>query len=447
ILFSASDKAGDFYRESFFRLFSYVSHRWPEVADHLDTIDDAICAGFGWEIGPFATWDLLGVREVADAMDKAGHKVASWVTEMISAGREGFFRFSQGRKWQYDPATGKEIPCGSIGSLVLLDAHREKTVWKNSGCNLLDIGDGVLCLEFRTKMNTIGGDVVVGVNKSIEIAEQNFEGLIIANEGLNFSAGANLAMVFMMATEQEFDEIDFAVRAFQNMNMRVRYSTVPVVVAPHGLTLGGGCEMSLHADCVIAAAETYTGMVEFGVGLIPGGGGSKEFTLRASDLYSDGIIDEQILREFYLTIAMAKVSTSASEAFKLKLFRKGVDEVVMNPSRRIKRAKEQVQTLVAKGYRRPVDRNDIKVLGKNALGMFTAGANSMLAGGFISDHDHLISRKLAWIMCGGDLSSPALVSEKYLLDLEREAFLSLCGERKTLERIQSILVSGKPLRN
>lgn len=447
VLFAAKDKAGEFYRESFYRLFSYVSFRLPEVADHIHTIDEAVCAGFGWEMGPFAVWDLLGVKKVVDAMATNGHRVAPWVKAMIDSGRESFFRFSQGRRYQYAPASGKEIPCDGSNGPILLDAHREKTVWRNSGCNLIDIGEGVLCLEFRTKMNTIGGEVVAGVNKAIEIAEAGYEGLVIANEGQNFSAGANLAMVFMMATEQEFDEIDFAVRAFQNMNMRVRYSSVPVVVAPHGLALGGGCEMSLHADSVIASAETYTGMVEFGVGLIPGGGGSKEFALRASDRYAEGIIDEQVLREYFLTIAMAKVSTSAVEAFKLGLYRKGYDEVVLNPARRIQRAKQVVQSLSSRGYARPVERTDVKVLGRSAMGMFIAGANSMFAGGYISEHDKLISTKLAWILSGGDLSSPGFVSERYLLDLEREAFLSLCGERKTLERIQSILTSGKPLRN
>ena len=296
-------------------------------------------------------------------------------------------------------------------------------------------------------MNTIGGEIIEGMNTAISMAEKDFRGLVVANEGQNFSAGANIAMIFMFAAEQDFDEIDMAVRAFQNMNMRVRYSSIPVVVAPHGLALGGGCEMTLHADKVVASAETYTGMVEFGVGLIPGGGGSKEFALRASDAYKEGTIDEHVLKEYFLNIAMAKVSTSAAEAFDLKILREGHDEIVMNLNRRISEAKRAVIEMSDDGYTRPTERKDIKVLGKSGMGIFYAGANAMVSGHYISEHDQKISQKLAYVLCGGDLSSYTFVSEQYLLDLEREAFLSLCGEKKTLERIQSILTTGKPLRN
>ncbi|MEP7170279.1 MAG: enoyl-CoA hydratase/isomerase family protein, partial [Bacteroidota bacterium] len=331
--------------------------------------------------------------------------------------------------------------------LIILDSKKEKTVWKNAGADLIDIGDGILNLEFHTKMNTIGGEIIEAMNKSIDIAEKDFRGLVIGNEGQNFSAGANLAMIFMFAIEQEFDEIDFAVRAFQNMNMRVRYSSIPVVVAPHGLTLGGGCEMSLHADKVQAAAETYIGLVEFGVGLIPGGGGTKEFTVRFSDEIKEGDIELNILRNRFLTIGQAKVSTSAHEAFDLGILRHGIDEITINKSRLIADAKKAAMELSDAGYVKPVMRTDIKVPGRSGLGMIYAGANSMYSGNYISEHDKLISQKLGYVMCGGDLSAPAMVSENYLLDLEREAFLSLCGERKTLERIQAILTTGKPLRN
>jgi 3-hydroxyacyl-CoA dehydrogenase len=296
-------------------------------------------------------------------------------------------------------------------------------------------------------MNTIGGEVVQGVNKAIELAEENYRGLVIGNDGPNFSAGANLAMVFMMAIEQEWDEIDMAIRMFQNMNMRVRYSSIPVVVAPFGLALGGGCEMTLHADKVQAHAELYTGMVEFGVGLIPGGGGSKEFALRLSDSFKDGDIEINALRERFLTIGQAKVSTSAAEAYDLGILRPGLDEISLNRSRLIMDAKRSAITLAEAGYTQPIRRKDIRVLGKSGLGIVWVGANSMLSGHYISEHDQLISQKLGYILCGGDLSAPTLVSEQYLLDLEREAFLSLCGEKKTLERIQSILTTGKPLRN
>jgi 3-hydroxyacyl-CoA dehydrogenase len=447
VLLKGTDKAGEFYRRSFASLFQYISYRIPEVSDEIYRIDQAVAAGFGWEMGPFAIWELLGVKAFTDVMKSLGHAPAPWVEKFIASGNETFYRYASGRRECYDVASGTYRREDGGAGLVLLDAHRSNLVWKNTGCSLLDIGDGVLNMEFHTKMNSIGGEVIAGVNKAIEIAEKDYRGLVIGNEGQNFSAGANIAMIFMLATEQDWDEIDMAIRAFQNMNMRVRYSSVPVVVAPHALTLGGGCEMTLHADKVVASAESYIGLVEFGVGLIPGGGGSKEFALRASDAYRENTIDEQMLREYFLTIGMAKVSTSAHEAFDLRILVDGRDEVVVNPDRVIGEAKRAVLELADDGYTRPVERTDIKVLGRSALGMIYAGANAMESGHFISEHDRKISQKLAWVLSGGDLSAPTLVSEKYLLDLEREAFLSLCGERKTLERIQSILTSGKPLRN
>lgn len=448
MLFNGTDKAGEFYRSAFAGLFSYVSNRIPEISDELYRIDEALKAGFGWEMGPFETWDAVGVKEAAEQMIKEGKQPAPWVAEMLAGGNQSFYRNNNGVREYYDITSKKFIPVPGQSAFIILDNLREnKVIWKNSGCTLFDIGDGVLNLEFHTKMNTIGGEVLEGMNKAIDIAEKDFRGLVIGNDGANFSAGANLAMVFMMAIEQEWDEIDFAIRAFQNANMRVRYSAVPVVLAPHGLTLGGGCEMSLHADKVQAAAETYIGMVEFGVGLIPGGGGSKEFTLRFSDSIREGDIELNLLKERFLTIAMAKVSTSAHEAYDLGIFRQGLDNVTLNRSRLIADAKMAVLELADAGYVKPVPRKDIRVLGRSGLGMVYAGANSMYSGHFMSAHDKLISEKLGWVMCGGDLSAPALVSEQYLLDLEREAFLSLCGEKKTLERIQSILTTGKPLRN
>jgi 3-hydroxyacyl-CoA dehydrogenase len=447
LLVNSPDKAGEFYRQSFYSLFSYITHRIPEIADDLYLIDDALKAGFGWETGPFEIWDVLGVGETVKKMEALGHKPATWVYDFIASGKKSFYELSGGARKYFSIGRKEYVPIPGRESLVFLDSKRDSTVWKNSGCSIIDIGDGVLNLEFRTKMNTIGGEIVEGMRKAIELAEKDFRGLVIGNEAQNFSAGANLAMVFMMATEQEWEEIDIAIRVFQDMNMHVRYSSVPVVVAPRGLSLGGGCEMSLHADRIVAAAETYIGMVEFGVGLIPGGGGSKEFALRASDSFAPNNIDEQVLREYYLTIAMAQVSTSAHEAYDLKIFRRGQDEVVMNLSRQLSEARRAVIEMADAGYVKPVERRDIKVLGKSALGMIYAGADIMKSGHYISDHDKLISQKLAFVMCGGDLSTPTLVSEKYLLELEREAFLSLCGERKTLERIQSILTTGKPLRN
>jgi len=402
-------------------------------------------AGFGWEIGAFESWDVLGVERSMQAMKEAGYSVAPWVHEMLAAGNKSFYKIESGKRLAYDPQTKgyKEIP-GATDFIIL---KNNKQVWKNASCGVYDIGDGVLGLQWNTKMNSIGGDVLSGIGKAIELAEKDFKGLVIANESANFSAGANVGMIFMFAIEQEYDELDFAIRQFQNTMIRVRYSSVPVVVAPHGLALGGACEMSLHSDKVCAAAETYTGLVEMGVGLIPGGGGTKEFVLRASDEMHQDEPETITLKNRFLTIATAKVATSAFEAFELGIYRKGLDEVVLNQSRRVADARRSVIELYDSGYVMPVQRKDIKVLGRTALGSLYAGIHGMNRANYATDHDVVVAKKLAYVMCGGDLSEPTLVSEQYLLDLEREAFLSLCGERKTLERIQSVLKGGKPIRN
>ncbi|MFN5380483.1 MAG: 3-hydroxyacyl-CoA dehydrogenase/enoyl-CoA hydratase family protein [Bacteroidota bacterium] len=442
-----NDKGALFYRKLFFGLFQYISKRVPEIADELYRIDDALVAGFGWELGPFATWDAMGVKETTDAMIAMGLEPAPWILEFIKSGKSSFYHTEMGRKKCYNPASKTYETIPGSDTFIILENYASQVVWKNSGTQLLDIGDGVLNLEFKTKMNSIGGEVLEGVQKSIAIAEKDFCGLVIGNDAANFSAGANLAMMLMLAIEQEYDELDMAARMFQNTSMRIRYSSVPVVVAPHGLTLGGSCEFTLHADKVLASAETYIGLVEFGVGIIPAGGGTKEMTLRASDAYQDGAIEFFELQKRLLTIAMAKVATSAHEAFELGILKAGRDEVVMNPSRVIAEAKRSVIELSHSGYTQPAPRHDIRVLGRSALGAFLSGMNGMLQGRYISEHDRLISEKLAYVMCGGDLSTDTRVSEQYLLDLEREAFLSLVTTKKSMERIQSILTTGKPLRN
>ncbi len=445
MLVSGQDKAGEFLRQFHYLLFSYISHRIPEISDELYRIDDAMMAGFGWEIGAFESWDALGVEKTVAKMKESGYSIAPWVEEMIAAGHKTFYKVEEGKRMAYDVAskTYKELP-GAADFIIL---KNNKQVWKNASCGVYDIGDGVLGLQWNTKMNSIGGDLLSGITKAIELAEKDFKGLVIANEGANFSAGANVGMIFMFAIEQEWDELDFAIRQFQNTMMRVRYSSVPVVVAPHGLALGGACEMSLHSDKVCAAAETYTGLVELGVGLIPGGGGTKEFVLRASDEMHEDEPETITLKNRFLTIATAKVATSAFEAYELGIYRKGLDEVVLNQSRRITEAKRSVIELYDSGYTTPVQRKDIKVLGRSALGALYSGIHGMNRAAYATDHDALVARKLAYVMCGGDLSEPTLVTEQYLLDLEREAFLSLSGERKSLERIQSVLKGGKPLRN
>jgi 3-hydroxyacyl-CoA dehydrogenase len=404
-------------------------------------------AGFGWEIGAFESWDILGVERTVKAMEEAGYTLAPWVNEMLEAGNKTFYKVEGGHTKVYDSASKeyKDIP-GS-GEFIVLSNYNDKLVWKNSSSRVYDIGDGVLGLQWSTKMNSIGGDVLSGISKAIELAEKDYKGLVIANEGGNFSAGANVGMIFMLAIEQEWDELDMAIRLFQNTMMRCRYSSVPVVVAPHGLALGGACEMSLHSDKVCAAAETYTGLVELGVGLIPGGGGTKEFVLRASDEMHEDEPETITLKNRFLTIATAKVATSAHEAYQLGIYRKGLDEVVMNADRRVLEAKKSVIEFYDNGYVMPVQRKDVRALGRSNLGALYAGINGMLTAGYATEHDAVVARKLAYVMCGGDLSEATLVSEQYLLDLEREAFLSLCGERKTLERIQSVLKGGKPVRN
>ncbi|MBK7122564.1 MAG: 3-hydroxyacyl-CoA dehydrogenase/enoyl-CoA hydratase family protein [Chitinophagaceae bacterium] len=447
ILCAGTDKAGAFYRQFHYNLFAYISHRIPEITDELYRVDDGMMAGFGWEIGAFESWDVLGVAKTVEAMKAEGHTVAAWVEEMLAGGAASFYKVENGKRFCYDVKTKSYKVMPGADAFIVMKNFENETVWKNSACRTYHLGDDVLGLEWYTKMGSIGGEVLEGIQRSIALAEDKYKGLVIANEGSNFSAGANVGMIFMMAIEQDYDEIDMAIRQFQQTMMRVRYSGIPVVVAPHGLALGGACEMSLHADKVIAAAETYTGLVEVGIGVIPGGGGTKEFVLRAADEVHSGEPDTIPLQNRFLTIATAKVATSAYEAYDLGIYRKGQDEVSINQGRRIADAKQAVITLYNDGYVMPVQRTDIKVLGRSMLGAMHAGINGMWRGKYATDHDVTVAKKLAYVMCGGDLSEPTPVSEQYLLDLEREAFLSLTGEKKTLERIQSVLKTGKPLRN
>ena len=427
-----------------------MSNRVPEISSSLHSIDDALKAGFGWEIGAFETWDLLGVEHTLNEMKKAGHAVASWVDEMLEAGHTSFFTITDGKRSVYSPLTKSVHPVyppDRENAFIVMKNFSGQTIWKNDACRAYHLGDDVLGLEWYTKMGSIGGEVLEGIQTSIGIAEEKYKGLVIANEGINFSAGANVGMIFMFAMEQKFHELDSAIGMFQQTLMRARYSSIPVVVAPHALSLGGACELSLHADKICAAAETYIGLVELGIGLIPGGGGTKEFVLRAADEMHADEPETITLKNRFTTIATAKVSTSAAEAYSLGILRRGLDEVVMNQGRRISKAKNSVIELYEAGYVMPLQRNDIKVLGRSGLGALLAGVHGMEQAGYATAHDALVARKLAYVMCGGDLSAPALVTEQYLLDLEREAFLSLCGERKTLERIQSVLTAGRPIRN
>jgi 3-hydroxyacyl-CoA dehydrogenase len=449
ILIQGKDISGEFYRQFHYQLFAYVSNRIPEISDEIYRVDDAMRAGFGWEIGAFETWDLFGVEESIKKTEAAGNTVAGWVKEMIAGGNKTFYKIENGEKLAYSPAKKKYVSAitGDPRAFIVMRNFENQTIWKNSVARLYHIGDEVLGLEWFTKLGTIGGEVLEGIQKSVGIAEEKYKGLVIANEAGNFSAGANVGMIFMLAVDQEYEELDMAIRLFQNTMMRVRYSAIPVVVAPQGVTLGGACELILHADKVVPAAESYMGLVELGVGLIPGGGGSKEFTLRASDELHADEPETVTLKNRFFTIATARVSTSAEDAFGLGILKKGRDFISVNPDRRIADAKNAVLELFQDGYSQPVPRTDIKVLGRSALGALYSGIHGMWRGNYATDHDVLVAKKLAYVMCGGDLSEPTQVSEQYLLDLERQAFLSLCGEKKTLERLQSIIKSGKPVRN
>ncbi len=448
ILVSGKDKAGEFYRKNFAAMFAYVSNRIPEISDELYKIDDAMKAGFGWEHGPFQIWDAIGVEKGIELMKAEGLEPNAWVKNMLATGNKSFYTVKDGATYFYNiPTKSQEKIPGQDAFIILDNIRKSNEVFKNSGVVIEDLGDGILNCEFQSKMNTIGGDVLAGLNKAVDLAEKDFQGLVIGNQAANFSVGANIGMIFMMAAEQEYDELNMAIKYFQDTMMRMRYSAIPTVAAPHGMSLGGGCELSMHADKVVAAAETYIGLVEFGVGVIPGGGGSKEMALRASDTFKKGDVKLNVLQEYFLTIGMAKVATSAYEAFDLGILQKGKDVVVVNKDRQIATAKAYAKLMAEAGYTQPVKRTDVKVLGKQALGMFLVGTDSMEDSNYISEHDQKIANKLAYVMAGGDLSEPTLVSEQYLLDLEREAFLSLCTERKTLERIQHMLKTGKPLRN
>lgn len=446
VLFAGKDKAGEFYRDSFYGLFQYVSNRIPEISDELYRIDDAVCAGFGWEIGPFETWDAVGVESTVKNMEAMGYKPKQWVYDMLAAGNNSFYKVEKGERKYYDiPSKSyKSIP--GKGEFIILENLSDNVVWKNAESKVTDLGDGVINFSWHSKSYTLGSAVIEGLNKAVDLAEKNYRGLVVGHQGADFSLGANLGLVFMYAIEQDYDEIDFMVRAFQQSTMRLRYSSVPVAVCPQGRTLGGGCEMTLHADIVQAAAETYIGLVEVGVGLIPGGGGTKEFTKRVSDSLEEGDVELNALQNAFMNIATAKVALSAEEARDMKILR-SLDRVSINRDRQIADAKEAVIELYEAGYTMPQQAKNIKVQGRAGMALFMAGVNGMRMGNYITDHDSKIALKIANVMCGGDLTAPQEVSEQYLLDLEREAFVSLCGEKKTLERIQSILTGGKPLRN
>ena len=448
LLLAGQDLAGEFYRKTILDGFRYASNRVPEIADDLVKIDQAICAGFGWEMGVFETWDAIGVEKANAMMADLGLSPAPWVKEMLALGHSTFYKTEGGKRLYYNLASKSyQVIPGQEKQISLSILKPTNTVFKNDDAHIIDLGDGIVGLEFHSKMNTMGQGVLEGLAHAIETAEKDFRGLVIGNESNEaFSAGANLGMLYMFGIEKKFDEVNQMIATFQESMMRVRYSSIPVVVAPHTLALGGGCEINLHADKIVAHSELYMGLVEVGVGLIPAGGGTKEMALRMGDARRAGDVELNRLQQAFMNIATAKVSTSAHEALEMNYLRTQ-DRIVLNRSQVISEAKKEAILLAEAGYVQKNRRSDVWVEGKQGLALFKAGIQGMLMGRYISEHDALIANKLAFAICGGDLDAPQQVTEQYLLDLEREAFLSLTGEQKTMDRIGSLLSGGKPLRN
>ncbi len=446
-IYEIDDAGGRLVKQSLLALFAYVSHRIPEIADDIQSIDEAVKAGFGWSYGPFEYWDIIGVQKAVEDGRAAGFEFAAWVDDFIASGNTTFYQTQDAEEFLYSPLQAEYAAVRRNAYQINLHIGSDKTpVLQNEEMTLHDIGDGVLCMEFTSKMNSIGEGILTGLNQCIDLAEEEgWNGLVIGNMGTNFSVGANLMMIAMMAYQQQYDMLNMAVKTFQDTSMRCRYSDIPVVSATRGYVFGGGCELSMHCDSVAAAAESYIGLVEVGVGLIPGGGGTKEFALRLGDGIEEGDVKIPMLLDYFKSVAMAKVGTSAYEAFDLHYLNEK-DFVVMNKEFHIGEAKKRVLDL-SPNYQRPISRKDVEVLGREGLGALYVAANELKRGGWASAYDIEIAHKLAYVLCGGDLSKSQKVSEQYLLDIEREAFLSLCTQPKTMERIQHMLEKNKPLRN
>jgi 3-hydroxyacyl-CoA dehydrogenase len=447
-LIYGKDRVGEFLWKTISQNLIYTANRVPEIADDIVNIDNAVRWGFNHEFGSFELWDVIGVEKSVAKMREDGQQIPALVEKLLASGKKSFYERREGRSYYFDYQSGDYKEVDPRPGVIILKSlkERERVIKKNAAASLLDIGDGVACLEFHSKMNAIGADTIAMMNYSVKEVGENFEALVIGNQSENFSVGANIMLLLLGIQEGEWDEIAMSVRQFQNANMNLRYSPRPVVVAPQGMALGGGCEVTLHGDRARAAAETYLGLVEVGVGLIPGGGGVKEMVLRAVE---DALPDEDLfprIKKVSEAIATARVSASAVEAQEIGFLRE-TDHLTMNRDRLIEDAKQTALAMVREGYTQPRPRADIPVLGESALAAIKLAVHMMIRGGFISEYDGHVARKLAHVITGGDLSHKTLVSEQYLLDLEREAFVSLCGERKTQERIQHMLKTGKPLRN
>ena len=447
----SKDRVGSFLWKTISQTLVYAADRIPEIADTVVEIDRAMRWGFNWELGPFEVWDAIGVEKSAAKLKEEGRAVPANVQKLLDAGQKSFYQQETGQQFYFDFAAGKYVPLQDQPGTIILKSLKDRTgvIKKNSGASMIDLGDGVACLEFHSKMNSIGGDTLEMLRFAVGETEKNFLGLVVGNQGVNFSVGANLMLMLMEAQDENWEELEMIGRYFQSSVMSLRYSAKPVVVAPFQMVFGGGCEMVLHADRVRAAAETYIGLVEVGVGIIPAGCGTKEMLVRAMDSIPADMKDADpfpFVKRAFETIALARVATSAEEARDFGFLR-AHDSISMNADRLIADARKQVLALAAAGYVQPQQRTDILALGNPALATLKLGVHLMKRAGYISDHDALIGEKLARILTGGDLNHPTHVSEQHLLDLEREAFLSLIGTRKTQDRIAHMLKTGKPLRN
>lgn len=446
-IFESDKPEANFLKEYFLGLFSYVSNRIPEISDNIYSIDDGMKAGYAWDAGPFEYWDMIGVEKGVEEAEKMGYKIADWVKDMLKSGHKSFYTVKEYKKYYYDISKKDYEKIPGIEEFIILDLFRnKKPVYKNSEAIIHDIGDGVLNVEFTSKSNAIGEGTGLAMQKAVEIAEEEgWKGVVIGNNAKQFSVGANLMMVAMLAFQKDFKKLNEITNDFQQVNMRLRYSKIPVVVATQGYVFGGGVELSMHADSVMATAESYIGLVEVGVGLLPGGGGTKEFAVRLSESMYPGDVVIPKLIERFKTIATAQVATSADEAFDLKYLDHTRDFRIINTNRAIAEAKKRVLHL-SDTYVMP-DKKEVKVMGRTGMATLLAAINEFKLGGFITEYESHIAKKIAYVICGGDLTGEHIVSEQYLLDIEREAFLSLLGEQKTMERIQYMLENNKPLRN
>jgi 3-hydroxyacyl-CoA dehydrogenase len=447
-LVDGDSKEHQFFKDYFGALFAYSAARVPEISDQYFPLDDAMRTGYVWEYGPFEYWDLIGFEKGIALVEALGESLPKWVHDLKATGVESFYKYENGKKQYFNIQTKKFEVLPGKEAFIILDSYRAQTpIIKNSECTVHDIGDGVLCLEFTSKSNSIGEGIGRGIDEAIRLAEEgDWKGIVIGNNAKQFSVGANLMNVGMMAMQKQFDPLDKMVNDFQQINMRIRTSKIPLVVATQGYVFGGGCEIAMHCDAGVYAAESYIGLVEVGVGLLPGGGGTKEFAVRASDDFFEGDVQSPTLINYFKTIATAAVSTSAYQAFDLNYLKEGRDIVSVNTPMNIGKAKDKV-LLLAKNYIAPSVREDIEVLGRGGMSVLYSAINEFRLGEYMSDYDVEIARKIAYVICGGDLTSSQKVSEQYLLDIERENFMSLLGNQKTLDRIQYLLMNNKPLRN